>query len=208
VWRSRDAESSDLPPADVLARYVAAVRSGDAAAVMDLFSERFIDRYDLTEEKVEASFLPAVQTDLRTVGRSPTPAFEQLLGEDLAVAALEDRAKRLLPGPRAVAEPLVREGDRWKVEPFGLDLVYGYPDDLSADPRRPVLTFGVNTTGDPEAMLWIDGRELPLKRQPGSGSPVMFEARPRRGLAPGRHLVVAFAQVGDRIGAFAWLSMG
>ena len=69
------------------------------------------------------------------------------------------------------------------------------------------MTFGVNTTGDPEAKLWIDGRELPLKRQPGSGSPVMFGARPRRGLAPGRHLVVAFAQVGDRIGALAWLSM-
>jgi hypothetical protein len=112
----------------------------------------------------------------------------------------------LLPGPRAVAEPLVREDDGWKVDPFGVDIVYGYADDLSAEPRRRFLTFGVNTTGDPEAKLWIDGRELPVKRRPGAGSPVMFEARPQVPLARGRQLVLAFAQVGDQVGALAWLS--
>jgi hypothetical protein len=199
-----EAESSEQAPTEVLIDYVAAVRSGDGAAVLELLSDRFVDRYDLAEEKVESSFIPAVRADLSAVGRSLAPAFERRLTEELAVVALRDRATRLLPGPRAMAEPLVRDDEGWRVEPFGLDLVYGYPDDLSADPTRPFVTFGVNTTGEPEARLWIDGRELPLKRRPGS--PIVFEGRPRAPLGRGRHVVVAFAQVGDRVGALAWIS--
>jgi hypothetical protein len=199
-----EAESSEQAPTEVLIDYVAAVRSGDGAAVLDLLSDGFVDRYDLTEEKAESSFIPAVQADLSSVGRSLAPAFERQLAEELAVVALRDRATRQLPGPRVIAEPLVRDDAGWRVEPFGLDLVYGNPDDLSADPTRPFVSFGVNTTGVPQAKLWIDGRELPLKRQPGL--PIVFAGRPRAPLDRGRHVVVAFAQVGDRVGALAWIS--
>jgi hypothetical protein len=40
-----EAESSDLPAADVLARCAAAVRSGDAAAGLELLSAPSIDRF-------------------------------------------------------------------------------------------------------------------------------------------------------------------
>lgn len=201
---SGQSESSTAGPMEVLTRYVAAVRAGDAATVMDLLSEKFVDYADLTVEKVETSVIPAVRSDWGPVGRSLAPAFERRLSDVLAVAALKDRSNRLLPGPRALAEPLVREDGDWKVEPFGVDLSYGYPDDLSADATRPFVTFGVNTTGDPEAHLWIDGRELPLTRRPGS--PITFEGRPSKPLARGRHVVVAFARVGERVGALAWVS--
>jgi hypothetical protein len=186
----------------VVTQYVAAVRAGDAKVVRSVLSERFIDHYDLTQEKLESSFIPAVRSDMGPVGRTLEPAFERVLRDGLAVAALRDTAKRPLPGPRAFAVPLAAEDGSWKVEPFGLDLSYGYPDDLSADPRRPYVSFGVNARGKPEARLWIDGRELPLRRQEGTF--ITFEGRPAKPLAKGRHTVVAFAKSGTRVGALAW----
>jgi hypothetical protein len=194
------AEGPRAGPTEVLQQYVRAVRSGDAEGVLEVLSARVIDHYELTEEKV--------RRELRAwpleggIGRRLVPAFERRLADDRAVAALQDATRRRLPGPRAFALPLVLEDDGWKVEPFLLRVGSGYPDDLSADPRRPFLTFVVSTPGRPEARLWIDGRELAVRNQPGSH--VAFEARPRKRLAQGRHVVVVFSKVGDRVGAFAW----
>ena len=198
------AERAADPPGAVLIEFVVAVRMGDSEAVRNLLSEKFLDRYDLTDEKLASSFIPALRSKIGPLGPTVEAGFERTIGADLAVAAFKDASARALPGPRAFASPLVREEDGWKVEPFGLDLIYGYPDDLSADSKRPFITFGVNATGDLKARLWVDGRELPLKRRPGS--PVTFEARPVERLEPGQHLVVAFAKVGDRVGALAWRS--
>jgi hypothetical protein len=198
------AEAPPASPTEVLGRYVAAVRAGDGSTVRELLSDDFVGHYDLDVRKLEAEFIPAVRSNWGPLGRTLGPAFERRLGDELAIAALSDRGKRRLPGPRALAEPLVLEDGEWKVEPFGVDISYGYPDDLSADSRRPFVTFGVNAAGEPEARLWIDGRELPLRRR--QGRPVTFEGRPARPLAAGRHVVVAFAKVGDRVGALAWLA--
>lgn len=198
------AERPAAPPSSVLMEFVVAVRIEDSEAVRNLLSKRFLDRYDLTDERLASSFIPALRSDIGPLGQTVEADFERMVGADLAVAAFKDASSRALPGLRAFAAPLVREDDGWKVEPFGLDLIYGYPDDLSADSKRPFITFGVNTTGDPKARLWVDGRELPLERRPGS--PVMFEARPAKPLKPGRHLIVAFAKVGDRMGALAWVA--
>jgi hypothetical protein len=147
-----------------LGRYVAAVRAGDGSTVRELLSDAFVGHYDLDVRKLEAEFIPAVRSNWGPLGRTLGPAFERRLGDELAIAALSDRGKRRLPGPphrqpllerrpRALAEPLVLEDGEWKVEPFGVDMSYGYPDDLSADSRRPFVTFGVNAAGEPEARL-------------------------------------------------------
>jgi hypothetical protein len=201
------AAPSTESPVEVLQRYVAAVRAGDGEAVLPLLSSRLVDRYQLTAEKTEREFIPAARGDLSAVGRSLAPALERRLRNTLAVAALVDRSTRRLPGPRAYALPLVLEDGDWKVDPFNLRLSYGYPDDLSADPRRPYLTFGVQTAGSPKVRLWLDGRRLPVRRQPGRRrrpAALEFEARPSNRLASGVHVVVAFAEVGDQVGALAW----
>ena len=190
-------------PTAVLADFVLAVRGGDSERTLGYLSRRFVERYDLTEKKVKSSFIPAVRADMGPVGEIIELAFEETIDPDLAVAALRDASARPAAGPRAYASPLVREQGNWKVEPFGLDMSYGYPDDFSSDSSRPFISFGVNTAGDPEGHLWVDGNELPLKKQPGT--PITFEARPAEPLEAGRHLVVAFAAVGDRAGALAWL---
>jgi hypothetical protein len=198
---SAEAETPSATPTEVLSRYVAAVRAGDGAAVRDVLSETFVDHYDLDAKKIETSFIPAVRADLYAVGRSLQPAFERVLRDDLAVAALRNRWARPLPGPRAFAAPLILEDGGWKIEPFGVDMSSGYPIG-SADLRRPFFNFGVNTEGDPKARLWVAGREIPLDRR--SGRPITFEAQVTEPLPKGRHVVVAFAEVGDRYGVLAW----
>jgi hypothetical protein len=196
------AEGPRAGPTRVLQQYVRAVRAGDAEAVLGVLSSRVIRQFDLTEEKLKREIW-ALRSSFAGVGRTLVPAFEVRLGNESVVAALDDASRRRLHGVRAFALPLVREDDGWKVEPFLLRVGSGYPDDLSADPRRPFLTFAVTTAGEPEARLWIDGRELPVRNQPGSH--VAFEARPKQRLSKGRHVVVAFVQVGDRMGALAWV---
>jgi hypothetical protein len=196
------AEGPRAEPTAVLQQYVRAVRAGDAEAVLGVLSSRVIRQFNLTEERLQRD-ISTLQGSLGGVGRTLVPAFEVRIGDELVVAALDDASRRRLRGARAFALPIVLEDDSWKVEPLVLRVGSGYPDDLSADPRRPFLTFVVTTRGNPQARLWIDGRELRVRKQPGSH--VAFEARPKQRLAKGRHVVVAFAEVGDRVGALAWV---
>jgi hypothetical protein len=195
------AEPPAASPSSVLIEFVTAVRAQDMEATRELLSTRFSEKY-LDRPQAEAALFGALAADMGPIGKRIEPAFELQLEDDLAVAAVKDTIKRRLPGPRAYAAPLVREDDEWKVEPLGMRLSAGYPDDQSADPRRPFLTVGVPTTGDPEARLWIDDVELALGLK--QGSHVVFEGRPDKSVSPGRHTVVAFAVVGETVAARAW----
>ncbi len=185
----------------MLIEFVTAVRAQDMEATRELLSARFVDRH-FGRPEAEAALFGALAADMGPIGKRIEPAFELQLEDDLAVAAVKDTIRRRLPGPRAYAVPLVREDDGWKVEPLGTHISQGYPDDQSADQRRPFITVGVTTTGDPEARLWIDDVELALSLHPGSH--VVFAGRPDNSLSPGRHTVVAFVKVGAMVAARAW----
>ena len=186
-------------PAVALVDYVEAASDRDADRVEELLSSRFKRRSDLGDSQLE-SLVQAVGEDVRGVGDHVL--FTQPLGDDVAVVALESASR-----PGAFAQPLVLEGEDWRVEPFGLDLVYGTSAASSSLPSPPrKLEFGVNAPAERkdgvQPRLWLDGLALDLSRTK-TESPVTFVARPPP-LDSGRHTVVAYAEVEDRRAAIAW----
>jgi hypothetical protein len=193
---SSETESS---PATALRAYLDAAQAGDADRVDDLLSSRFKARSNLTPSRRE-DFMRSVRRDARRVG--DTILLDEQLNAGLAVVAVSSMSR-----PGAFAAPLVLEERVWKVEPFGLDLVYGESATAETLPRAPdEIEFGVNVPSELKrrvtARLWVDGYSLDLERS--EDRPVLtFVARPPT-VERGRHTVVAFAQAGDRVAAIAW----
>jgi hypothetical protein len=187
-------------PAATLTAYLDAARAGDSARVEKLVSSRFKARTELTGSRL-GTFVEAVREAARRVGDEVV--LDKRLGDRVAVVGVSGTA-----APGAFAAPLVRENGVWRVEPYGLDLVYGEPpanETLSKPPAQ--VWFAANLPDELkreiEARVWVDGRALDVSLADRPGSLAPFAAR-APALEAGRHTVVAFAQAGDRVAAIAW----
>jgi hypothetical protein len=187
-------------PTAALIEYVEAVRESDDDRLRILLSSRWKRQVEVDPDR----FIAALSEDLEGVGDHVV--LSEKLEDRLAVVALERDSQ-----PGAFAAPVVREGDLWRIEPFGLDLVYGTSAAdgvLRASPRE--LEFGVNAPAELKkgvsARLWLDGKPLELTRATEGAVEPTFVARPPQ-LEPGRHRVVVYAQTAEadpRRGAIAW----
>jgi hypothetical protein len=193
---SGDTESS---PATALRTYLDAAQAGDAAGVEGLLSSRFKARSKLTPSR-RKDLMRVLRREAR--GAGDTILLEEQLNARLAVVAVSSASP-----PGAFAAPLVLEEGAWKVEPFGLDLVYGESATAGTLPKAPdKIEFGVNVPSELKrrvrGRIWVDGRSSDVVRS--EDDPVLtFSARPPT-LERGWHTVVAFAQAGDRVAAIAW----
>jgi hypothetical protein len=189
----------DTPPAEspreAFRSFVMSVADRDASAP-DLVSRRL-------DEQQREGFVGAERRDIEPWAREYRIILDERIGDDLAVVAAQGRRH---PEPGAYAVVLAQDDDMWLVEPSMVDLIYGSSALSGADPLRPTVDFEVNVVGDPEqlgreiqARMWIDGKEVRLRREAG----YRFVADIRR-LQKRVHSVVAFASVGDRRGAIAW----
>jgi hypothetical protein len=184
-----DDEPGAASPRETFELFVTAVNEGSPDSA-DLVTRRL-------DEETRKKFVDAVREDVKPLGRIHRVILEEVVGEKFAVVAAQGEEH---PGPGAFASTLVRDGERWLIEPRGLDLVYGTSALADTPAAKPVVDFQVNTTdGDVQARMWIDGNEVRLRKQAGG----TYVAGIKR-LMPRLYSVVAFARVGDRVGAIAW----
>ncbi len=195
---TRDAAST---PSGALTAYLDAARAGDEKRLFDFLSSGFTSRSNLTTAERRTQLVQVVRRETRHA--SDHVVFDEQLDEHLAVVAVSTTSR-----PGAFAAPLVLEHGAWKVEPYGLDLVYGETATAVMPAQRTdQIEFGVNAPIELKrqvrARLWIDGRPVPVSRAAGAPvNPTFAVNRPK--LSGGRHTVVAFAQAGNRIATIAW----
>jgi hypothetical protein len=149
------------------------------------------------DEETRGSFVDAARQDLEPLRRGYRIIFDDTVGESTAVVAAQGDDH---PGPGAAALTLVREDERWLVQPGTLDVIYGTSATGGTSAARPVVDFQVNApSGDVTARMWIDTNEVRLRKQ-GDGRYVAGIKR----LMPRLYSVVAYAKSGDRAGTIAW----
>ena len=181
-------EAGAASPRAAFELFTARAAEGDSGAA-DLVTRKL-------DEDDRESFARAVRSDVEPLLRGSRVIFDRRLSDDLAVVAAQGDGH---PGPGAYALVLVRDGERWLVEPNRLDLVSGASAVNGTSARRPVVDFRVNAEQRPRGRMWLDDREVRVHEDP----PRTFRAGVRQ-LEERVYTTVAFAQKGDRRGAVAW----
>jgi len=126
-----------------------------------------------------------------------TPFISQSVSEQFGLVAVRS-------GTKALAFPIRREGDTWKVEtpgPIQFQILGPQPGSSGPVAQVAVEIKSPGVIGD--AILFVDGKAVNPSLTPKPGDATAF-ANLSKALAPGTHVAVAYAQEGDDAGAEAW----
>ncbi len=188
--RSSDAaRPKALDPGGTLLAFLGAAEAGDEAMSLTLVTLDSRRDLDFTRLTARAQRLEGGRIALSEPVETPW-----------AIAAV-------VKGPWAYAVPLRREGGVWRIElrhPIRLRPILPHPGTVALSSQPQIAAEGKTRIGELGIALWLDGAGVPLNA--GGPRPGYITAFGRFGhdLAPGLHVVVAFARASTGAVATAW----
>ena len=193
-------------PGETLRRFTAAAGRGDAEAMWALLSRPTRATMGGTLRAFRADTAPDFARGVGTIAANATIVLSRRLDARWGVAAIA--GERTVAGERApfaYAAATLRERGQWRLELAGLVMTPDEPEPYAV--TRVVSRLRVRV-GAPAAVtraaLWLDGRRLPAAVTQTTPFSADVTARTTRTLAPGQHVVVAYAGAGATAAATAW----
>jgi hypothetical protein len=186
------------PGTIVVGKLLTAARAGDGKTIWNLLSKPSQKRLGPTYEDFASGPAAIMERALKPFeSEKLAPMISQSVSQQFGLVAVRN-------GTKALAFPLRLEGTTWKVEtpgPITFDILGPQPGSRSAVAQVAVEVKSPGVIGD--AILFVDGKPLPVNLTPNQGDATVF-ANLSRALAPGVHIAVAFAIEGNLAGAEAW----
>jgi hypothetical protein len=186
------------PGNTAVAALIHAAAQNDRKALWNLLSKPSQKRLGPTYADFASGSAAVIEQALKPFEtKELTPFISQSVSEQFGLVAVRS-------GTKALAFPIRREGDTWKVEtpgPIQFQILGPQPGSNSPVGQVAVEIKSPGVIGD--AILFVDGKPVEASLTPKPGDATAF-ANLTKALPPGTHIAVAYAQEGNTAGAEAW----
>jgi hypothetical protein len=194
-------------PGEIVLSFVQAARRGDAKQMWALLSEPTKRSIGPGEYSFALGTAPDLTKSFEDFRRGRVLLSRRLDGT-WAVGAVTGRYVDPETGdsdPAAYATALRREGDKWRIELYGLVIARLRPGPLGTTGDRPELRAEAQAGNEVELMhLWLDGGPARIPFARTSAFTAEVDGRPSEPVGEGEHALVVFAKTRVTAAALAW----
>jgi hypothetical protein len=198
--------SATAAPGDALLQFVRAASRGQVERMWNLLSEPTQASVGPTVQDFASGVANQFREGVGSLANTARVVLSRKLHDDWGVAAVT--GNRTVNGEEeffAYGTALVQENGLWKLELGGLVTNQLRPDPLSEVDSLPKVGISIGAADAiASTLMWLDGKPFPARPIDETTFTVKLEGEPATELAPGEHVVVAFAATDLTATAVGW----